>query len=937
MRARLSCFAIAAVVLQAAGAGSEPIDLSLPSILYGDRVLGASLAIRDLDADGRDDLVTARRWLPEPDAESRTIIEIHRDFGSGMPVDPHHYDLGHVSWGLGVLGWIDLNADGLQDLVIEDREQTRLIVFRAQSDGEFDPPQIHSLSNLYVRNVATGDMEGDGDVDLIAAGDDVGNNYLRFYRNLGDGTLEFARLLSFRDTDIGTIAMGDLNGDGRHDIALSKTSTYLPNVGNGLFGIPVDYGVSAEGRYIRSRDLEGDGDLDLVVIGGSVQVLSNNGMGHFTAGASYASAAEFGILDVDLNHDGRLDLAIADYETTSVLLDEGNGTFAVSQYPGVGGSSIRSGEFNRDGWLDLTVTNGPSLTPLLSQNAPAYVVGKRLLLVTGGSGSPFDVDRGGDADLLTSSGTPYGIGVIDCKGDGTFAGVEPVNLGTWTLASSLADFDRDGSDDLLLPGNSTSKLLMGCTREVHEVVLGSSNHGPLWQVAVGDVSGDGWLDLIVARTDFASGAVSVLFGLEGGTSFAPPTDYALGAHPTSVVSGDFDGDGLLDFISNGWSTSALWFRNTGGGVFASPVYIDVNSTRALGAADFDGDDRLDLLVGGTKVFFNQGGGAWTGGPFLAGGEPFVIADLDDSGRPDIVANSGSWIRALLNNGDGSFRESSFPSGGGWSSIAIADFDGSGSLDVVMPHAMREVNQSAFVVLSNQGNASFEVAHDRSVTPLAGPNVAFDWDCDGRLDVLTPSAVFLNRTGTRTPLSIESFHGIPVASGVELRWRLAAGLTRELRRIHVLRSPVAIGPFTNLTPGGLEPSPAMLFLDMDGALPFEAWYRLRLVFTNGTIAESPAISASTRLPEDTALRSVRSTPDAIEVRYSVGRRGLVGLRWFDVRGRLVRTLVNASQQPGEYLEAWDGTNAGGTPVAQGVYFLRFSAAGMTAHRKAILRR
>jgi hypothetical protein len=139
-------------------------------------------------------------------------------------------------------------------------------------------------------------------------------------------------------------------------------------------------------------------------------------------------------------------------------------------------------------------------------------------------------------------------------------------------------------------------------------------NGPL-SVAVGDLNGDGKLDLAVA----CGNNVSLLFGKDDGT-FQAHIDYGVGA--ASIALGDFNGDGKLDFAVVGTSGLTL-FINQGGGNFQGttipfggtpgsrhskagqePPLITSMYTEIV-AADFNGDGKLDLAVAGNVVPFND--------------------------------------------------------------------------------------------------------------------------------------------------------------------------------------------------------------------------------------------------------------------------------------------------------------------------------------------
>lgn len=183
-------------------------------------------------------------------------------------------------------------------------------------------------------------------------------------------------------TQLYSVAISDLNGDGRLDLAvanfLSNNVSVLLGNGNGTFAPQVNYAAGAAPQSVAIGDLNGDGRLDLTVVNGnspsaSVSVLLGNGNGTFAPQVVYPVGVQPRSVAIgDLNADGRPDLAVANYNsnTVSVLLGNGDGTFAapVSFTEGDRPSGIAAGDLNGDGRPDLVVANywGNNVSVLLN-------------------------------------------------------------------------------------------------------------------------------------------------------------------------------------------------------------------------------------------------------------------------------------------------------------------------------------------------------------------------------------------------------------------------------------------------------------------------------------------------------------------------------------------------------------------------------------------
>ena len=239
------------------------------------------------------------------------------------------------------------------------------------------------------RSVAIGDLNGDGKPDLVVA------NYVSTVSVLlGDGAGGFGAKTDFA-TGPGpiSVAIGDLNGDGKPDLVVANTTSNTVSVllGNGAggFGAKTDFATGSVPYSVAIGDLNGDGKPDLAVANDSktVSVLLGDGAGGFGARTDLATGGNpLSVAIGDLNGDGKLDLAVADFgsNTVLVLLGNGAGGFgAVSGFAtGSGPYSVAIGDLNGDGKLDLAVANTFSNTVSVLLNTSGGVVPVLLSLVS---------------------------------------------------------------------------------------------------------------------------------------------------------------------------------------------------------------------------------------------------------------------------------------------------------------------------------------------------------------------------------------------------------------------------------------------------------------------------------------------------------------------------------------------------------------------------
>lgn len=252
-------------------------------------------------------------------------------------------------------------------------------------------------------------------------------------------------------------------------------------------------------------------------------------------------------------------------------------------------------------------------------------------------------------------------------------------------------------------------------------------------VAAGDLDGDGRADLVVGNV--TAGTVSIYRnissnGVLNAAAFAPRVDLSVGSFPYGVAVGDMDGDGRLDIIAtvngNGSGNTIAVLRNQipapgpfSAGAFAPPVAFTVaQGPTRIAVGDLDGDGKPDLAVSiaegaGISVLRNTGvPGVINAGTFA----PFVhfatgphswdvkIGDLDGDGKPDLVGTSyNNGAISILRNVSvpGSITSASFlpkvdiATGTSYNS-AIADFDQDGKLDI----AVCRVNSASLALLRN---------------------------------------------------------------------------------------------------------------------------------------------------------------------------------------------------------------------------------------------
>ncbi|HEY0279716.1 MAG TPA: VCBS repeat-containing protein [Solirubrobacterales bacterium] len=312
-----------------------------------------SVAIGDLNGDGHPDLVTANAGSGN--------VSVLLGTGTGSFGAATNFGVGSEPTSVAIG---DLNGDGHPDLVVANQFSRNVSVLLGTGTGSFG-----AATNIPVGNspdsVAIGDLNGDGHPDLVVANGGSGNVSVL----LGTGTGSFGAATNFGvGTEPGEVAIGDLNGDGHPDLVVANTGS--PNVsvllgtgtGTGSFGAATDFGVGGDPTSVAIGDLNGDGRPDLAAVASNVSVLLGTGTGSFGAATDFGVGGDpISVAIGDLNGDGKLDVAAANFSSNnvSVLPGAGTGSFGAATSFGVGTqpTSVAIGDLNGDGYPDLVVAN----------------------------------------------------------------------------------------------------------------------------------------------------------------------------------------------------------------------------------------------------------------------------------------------------------------------------------------------------------------------------------------------------------------------------------------------------------------------------------------------------------------------------------------------------------------------------------------------------
>jgi len=723
-----------------------------------------SVTLGDVNRDGKLDIITANSGSVASPGTTTSVL-LGNGNGTFLPKTDFATGTKPISVTLG-----DLNRDGILDIITANEGSDNVSVLRGNGNGTFGTAVNHSTGDA-PSSVTLGDVNGDGVLDIITA-NRSGNVSVLLGNGIAPGDFGPATDFAAGASPI-SVTLGDVNGDGRLDIITANyggnsTSVLLGN-GDGTFAATTTFstGMATSPRSVALGDVNGDGRLDIITANrntSTTSVLLGTGgsaiTATFTTQPSLATGnAPRSVTKGDVNGDGFLDIITAneDDDNVSVLLGNGNGTFKTQATFATGTAplSVALGDVNGDGKLDIITANLNNNVSILLGNGNGtfglntdFATGATPISVTLG-----DVNGDGILDIITANFYSDNVSVLLGDGDGTFQAQLPFGTGlnSYPASVTLGDVNGDGKLDIITANYDSDNVsvLLNTTVSGSTTPTFAAQASPTtgsgsepYSVTLGDVNGDGKLDIITANKD--DDTASVLLGNGNGTFIASLPAPSTGDSPRSVTLGDVNGDGKLDIITaNGTSNNASVLLGNGDGTFATAVnYTTGDRPKSVTLGDVNGDGILDIITANERddnvsVLLGNGDGTFQIPPLATGTEPYsvTLGDVNGDGILDIItANYDSDnISVLLGNGNGTFQgQLTFGTGNAPSSVTLGDVNRDGKLDVITAN---ERSNNASVLLGN-GNGTFGVNTDFATgsRPFSVP--LGDVNGDGILDIIT---------------------------------------------------------------------------------------------------------------------------------------------------------------------------------------------------------
>ncbi|MHC4376802.1 MAG: FG-GAP repeat domain-containing protein [Planctomycetota bacterium] len=762
----------------APGAAFVPQDFGPEQALAHPASYAASVFAGDLDGDGDTDHAyaghTTVAWYENRGPIGFRQAQVLQQVPTGI-----------VTTGFLAIAGGDLDGDGDLDLVASNNIQGQVVLFENLGGGVFAEAQILANFQAAPFVLRVDDLDQDGDLDVLYPGSLAST--VVWVKNTGGGNFAFPQVLgTTNDTSYGLV-VDDFDQDGDKDLAVCghERAGWFENLGDEVFAPQVQLdGATQSSRDLIGADMDGDGDTDLVmtsVFGEYVALFRNQGSG-FSAKELIAQDVPTAdtVVSGDFDGDGDQDLALGYYDfiidgEILVFANDGTGALAapvtIDQQIDVV-SQLVAIDFDGDGALDLVSAVRDAAEVVLYTNDGAGQFPAKAVLT-----DPLfeprqvlsaDMDGDGDLDVVGLSRLADQLVWYENAGSGSFEHVEVLLQAPGEIRKfAVFDADQSGALDLALAGDFGIFVYLASAAGGFDAPIVLEDQELGWEVASGDLDGDGWEDLAYSigdATGFAGPTRLELVQNQGGGAFSPPAIVANDS-ANGVLIADVAGSELPDFLYVlGYFQTPTYVQNEGQFPFPDSQGLPTTLfTGSVSVGDVDDDGDNDILVSdffSLRWFENEGNGF---GPqqSLIGGqyENARVDDLNGDGVGDLLLAGEAGITWAAGLGGGFFGpqqsiEDDFLSA---SRVLTGDLDGDGGLDVLGTDYFAH-NLSWYpnrMTADCNGNGVFDAIEidqgtvadcDGNGVPdacdLALPGA--DVDGDGQLDVCVPPALSPSR-------------------------------------------------------------------------------------------------------------------------------------------------------------------------------------------------
>lgn len=689
-------------------------------------------------------------------------------FGAASNAQTFPQEVIHTGKSARHIGRIDLNADGLPDVIVSNSGEATISVLLQNANGGFDPPADYNAGGSPYA-FAISDFNLDGRIDVVTA--DWSGNYSYVLLGAAGGAFGVAAPILVNGYSY-SVAAGDWNADGKPDFAAgiynSLKISRLLGSGNGAFGALNSISTAAKPSFITSADFTNDGKIDIAYESTQsswLWILENNGSGGFAQKYQLSISQSSNVAAVgEYNNDGRLDVASSGYNSASlaIILSTATG-FAGAYYISAGpGNSAYVGrsDVNLDGAPDLITGLNTGAAVLLGSGGGNF--GAANFINTESTASELaalDVDHDTIPDLISVVPSIDGIVINKGLGGGFYSTLTKYSSGGQNALSCAAgDWNHDGVPDFAVTHYLSGDI--GILRGTGGGAFGAPTVFPTGDgasyITSGDYNLDGNLDLIICNEAgmINANSVSLLWG-DGQGNFYIFTNTPVTQFPYSGTECDLNMDGKLDFVTcNIGSNDLAVLLGDGVGNFAAPVYYtsNIHFPRSPACADFDGDGLPDIACANYQsasfsIYYGDGLGKLASHITIptasfAGG--LAAEDFNRDGIVELAVGTDTGV--FVANSIGGFTYSVTPTALKDKAVFVttADVTNDGNIDIIASH--NYVGAVRIVVGDGTGNFTSYKTVAAEQSGIFTVSVS-DLNSDGRADLVAPA----NMGTTFTPI------------------------------------------------------------------------------------------------------------------------------------------------------------------------------------------
>lgn len=580
---------------------------------------------------------------------------------SGIPANGNFSDIGSklTEYDPGDSEFIDYDQDSDLDIFLADNFVDSIY----QNNGSLSFDAVSDPFDGYSRDKRAGDLDGDGDLDIITRYT-YGDDRWRIFHNDGAGGFDANFYLPFENNDFYDVILGDFDNDGDLDVFALLAYDYFANR---VF-------LNEENLFMTGITLDNN-TISRKAPKGTV-------VGQFTANDPDGDKITFTFNDDPVN--GR-DNALFAINNQGQLINQ-------KELKNELNTQVNISVLATDNFGDTLVNNftidllDPELaTPTNSFQTLSFVGAPYSNSNQSYGAAIGDIDNDGDPDVVILDQNSSVVWRND--GDQNFILPDTVSYNT-PNDIEIVDFDQNGEFDLLVTSNNIDIFYQNSGSFINSQYVHYSNAD---QVAGIDFDRDGDLDVQFLE----SYNVDLKYNQYPNSyfSYGPGFSKDLSSPNAVMDHADFDKDGDLDVVVTGNNDVQVWETNQdqSGNLNWSELQIFQNQTD-FEVADFNNDSFEDIITNDTLYFYNDGSGQFdnSGLSFnnlLGGPQTSVdIGDMDGDGDIDAFLGDGSGLYTLMNNdGSGVFSNSGvvIGSSGGTKKITIGDIDGDNDLDVFL--------------------------------------------------------------------------------------------------------------------------------------------------------------------------------------------------------------------------------------------------------------